>query len=640
MTDFRFAQPLALLLPFLFLGIRWLISRFAGNDWAILSRYFHQRNLALLFPSAQNTTSHRLRSFLFGSGLILLSIAAARPQANPQLDTVEQASLDIYVLLDVSRSMDAEDLAPSRLRKAKRSIENLTKLLSGDRVGIIAFAGSAVIVSPLTSDYEVISSFLQSVDTSVIENQGTDVGKALELAHTAMKRGAERVGGANRSNVFVVMSDGEDHEKADVSVADRIRADGGLIYTIAFGTERGAPIPVRTDGITLQAYKRDQQGNQVVTKVQPKVLEELAAKGGGKFYFSTVDEGEIRDLVAQMQNMQRTGAASVKAIQYEEFFQLPLLLGILALAFALGPMGSIPFLKRRKSALASKIMLLLLSFHLFPAGAWALNPPSWLADSERKAFYEAEALIKEGKAEEAALRLAPLLAENPKAEDIRFNVGSMLAEGGKKEEGQKQLDALTKESKKLSLEAAFNSAGASGKEKKNDEVRARYAELLWRMQQAGMESPLNEKIKNNLLALAEESKNQKNQDQNQPSQGGGEGQNKDQQQPQNSAEGDSKSESKADSQKDQQDQKPAEGTEEKDQPQEQQGKEAQPPPEQGNEPPRRGRKPFKEQENLSEADAKNILETLNQREGNLQKKFLKRKEPRDRESENDDSQDW
>ncbi|RYZ98835.1 MAG: VWA domain-containing protein, partial [Proteobacteria bacterium] len=309
MEDFRFANPEylfgLLLLPLLF----WALSKLGRNAREKLLRFVSEANLRSLLRDTGGRSSS-VKTWFFWLGLVFLILALARPQANPITEEMEGTSLDIYVLLDVSKSMDAEDVAPSRLKKAKREIQSLMTLLAGDRLGLIAFAGSSVIVSPLTSDYEIVRTFLQNVDTNLIQNQTTDIQGALTLAEEAMRRGAERAGDkAARSNVFIVMSDGEDQSAdPDYSVVEKIKNGGGSIFTIAFGTEAGAKIPVRNDRGEMMGYKRNRaNGQEVTTSVATKSLQEIANIGGGQFYFSTQDEGEVRDILNRMQTLQRSG---------------------------------------------------------------------------------------------------------------------------------------------------------------------------------------------------------------------------------------------------------------------------------------------------------------------------------------------
>jgi Ca-activated chloride channel family protein len=658
MTDFHFANPDYLFLLLALPLLQALVSYFHKNARERLLRFVSATNLDALLKG-KGASGIDWKKLFFWLGTLLLILALARPQANPQVEEMEGASLDIYVLLDVSRSMDAEDVPPSRLARAKHAVESLMQLLSGDRVGLVAFAGTAVLISPLTSDYEVIHTFMQNVDTSLIQNQGTDIPHALSVAEEAMRRGAERTGDTGpRSNVFVVLSDGEDHGDENWSIVDQIRKEGGTVFTIAFGTASGASIPVRNAQGEIAGYKRDRAGNQVKTAVETKALEEIAKRGGGQFYVSTPDEGEVRDILNRMQNMDRSGATLMRARVYEEYFMPFLAAG---LAFLLFSFLSIPRLSF-KNPLRKSLLLLA----LFPSAAKA-SPLSWLWDGEKRAYQDSQGLAAEGKTEEAVNRLKPLLAEHPDSPELNYNVGTYLLGAKKDEEGREQLKRLTETENPLRSEALFNIAGSYAQGGKKEEARATYADLIQSLREKSR-SPQEEKLlemaKQNLSRLAtnpppQPQNNQQQNQQNQNQQQNQDQKNQDQknqdqknQQGQNSSQSnekkpqDKKQENKdgkgGENDKDQKD------PQDKDQNKENGGqKENQDQQDQGDQQKqnqqsrgmRTGSKEFKEKGDMAEEDAKRLLEALKQRESGLQRKFLKQKAKGDN-SEDESNKDW
>ena len=693
MEDFRFANPEflfgLLLLPLLYGAL----GQLGRNARERLLRFVAEANLRALLREKGGRSS-RLKTFFFWAGLAFLILALARPQANPITEEMEGTSLDIYVLLDVSRSMDAEDIAPSRLKKAKREIQSLMSLLAGDRLGLIAFAGSAVIVSPLTSDYEVVKSFLQNVDTNLIQNQTTDIQGALTTAEEAMKRGAERAGdGQARTNVFVVMSDGEDQASdPDYSVVNKIKDGGGTIFTIAFGTEAGAKIPVRGEAGQLRGYKRSRlNGQEVTTTVATKSLQEIASRGGGQFYFSTQDEGEVRDILNRMQNMQRSGAASLRARVYQEYFGPVLALGLLLVALSFlsvrALVARLPGGGRKAGAAAWAALIGagLLGAASPAEAAWL----SFLWDKEHRAAEKAAGLAAAGKADEAVDSLKGLLAENPESAPLNYNVGTYYLNGKKAKEGREQLERLRSSDSSLKYRGLFNIAGSYAEEQKKDEARATYAELI-----AGLaareklnpeETQLLDMAKKNLARLSDpnqpppkqdQKQDQQNQDQKQDQQQGdgqkqpksGEGKSgenkdqKDQQDPKGNK--DNKDGKKPEDQKDKKDQgKDGKDSEKKDgkegqdqkkdqdqgKSEEEKKKEEEAKAKEGQEKDsgeQKGQrrmvspKGFKERENLSGEDAKRLLEELKLNETNLQKKFLRKKDNGGQFRDEDAAKDW
>jgi len=644
MQDFRFAQPEFLLLLLGIPLLAYFSRKFTARADEILRKFVNQENLSFLLKG--NTVGQWFQRFFF-LGLCFALLALARPQANPEIEDLPGASLDIFVLLDVSQSMDAEDIAPSRLKKAKRSINTLLEQLSGDRVGLIAFAGSAVTVSPLTADYDVLRTFLEQVDTTLIQNQGTNFEVALLEAQNAMKRGAESQGTTGpRTNIFIVMSDGEDHETSNLDIVKEIKETGGVVFTIAYGTESGSKIPVRDARGYLKGEKRDALGNTVITKVQTKNLQEMARDGGGEFYYSTSAEEEIPDILKRIQGMDRKEAAIMKAKVYQEYFIYPLALAVL---FFLAPYyGALwPAPKKTLSAL-----IIFSSFFLSsPAKA---GVKEWFFSKEKKLSSESEILAQEGKTEEAAQLLKESLAENPDDPTLNYNLGTYLVQSKQKEEGRKQLERLSSSPNPLSPLANFNLAGSYAQESKASLARKHYAQALKQLASKPQLSPEDEQLiamtRKNLAHLQQA---EKNPEQNQKSQGQ-EGQESQKGQDQKKENGEpSKSEGEKDEkQKDQnkdqdkdqkQDQEKKEekeneekgDSEDKEEPKEEKGGEQKTPPP----PARRQKQDFQERDSMKEEDAKRILEALRQREGNLQRKFLRKKEEKGR-NENDNTRDW
>lgn len=673
MEDFRFANPEYLLLLLGLPVLQLVLSRVHKNAREKLLRFLSEPNLRFLLKEKGGGGGNRKR-IIFWLGLVALISALARPQANPIVEDMQGASLDIYVLLDVSKSMDAEDVAPSRLKKAKHSIVSLMELLGGDRIGVIAFAGSAVMVSPLTADYEIVKIFLQGVDTNLIQNQGTDLSHALAMGEEAMARGAEKTGNEGpRSNVFVVMSDGEDHQEKDYSVAERVRAKGGVVFSIAFGTEEGGSIPVRNDRGELSGHKRDRQGNQVKTSVQTAALKEIAEKGGGSFYFSTPGEEEVKDILDRVQNLDRTSAALMKARVYQEYFAPVLGLGILLLLFSFFSFRSLLRLVPKAKAAGPVLILLGLLAGDYVAAA----PTSFLWDREKRAFEASKQLATEGKPEEAVDRLKALLAENPDSPELNFDIGTYLIEGKKNEEARTQLQRLMKKENPLRERALFNIGGSYAQEGKKAEARAAYAEILRSFKGKAELSPTEQELQDltrkNLARLADNS--QKNEQQQGGQSGEGEqksegqsGENKEDPGSGKEGKSDDQKDKKQDEQKDKdskkeegkdgkpkEENKPGESKDKKDgegenekKPEEKESKDGagQNKPEDGQSPNpapkgmKPGRPKFRERDNFGEDDAKRILEALKQRETNLQKGFLRKKANEGEFSEDENGKDW
>jgi Ca-activated chloride channel family protein len=684
MTDFHFNNPGFLFLLLSLPALSILLGRFDKGARNKLRLFLHDANLDQLLLD-RGTIRDRGKRFALWAGLALAILALARPQANPVVEELKSSGLDIYVLLDVSRSMDAEDIAPSRLKKAKRTISHLTQRLAGDRVGIIAFANSAVLVSPLTNDYSILDSYLQNIDTSVVPSQGTNLGNALETAREAMERGAKNTNGQTEAhtNIFLVLSDGEDHGESNLAVVDTIKKGGGLIFTIAYGTEKGAPIPMRDEKGELRGYKKDSAGNVVVTATKTEVLEEVAKRGGGQFYHSTQDEAEVEDVLARVNDAQRGSFTTIKATIWEEYFWVFLAPGLFLLLSSFLSLRAVkPFLARVR--MPKKTAGLLILFALFGAARAEAGPISFFWNKDRKASDKGEQLAKEKKFAEAADSLKPLQAEDPDKAEVNYDIGTYLLADKKAQLGREQLEHLRNADGPLRDVALYNIAGSFAEEGKKEEARTTYAELLQHLQSKttlnAAESALLEQTRRNVARLADPSQSpppppQQRQPNPQSGGGGGGDPKDDQKKPDDKKDQDKKEQEKKDQDKkggqgDQKkdEKKPDEKKDDKGQPDQKKeekkddkgqgdqkkdekkddkgdGKDKPPPPEsQGQNapelPPRKGGQPFKDRDNMGEDDAKRILGALKERESDLQKKFLKNSVKGGRVNADDAAKDW
>ena len=209
--------------------------------------------------------------FLLSISLLMISIRLVNPKIGTQLKTVKREGVDIVFAIDVSKSMLAEDIAPSRLEKAKRLASEIINNLGSDRVGIIAYAATAIPVLPITSDYSTARMFLQSLNSDMLSSQGTAVNQAINLSEDFFDD-------ENQTNrVLCLLSDGEDHEFSDQDFSEIAEEKGITIFSIGLGSNKGAPIPIRSNGV-IESYKKNQEGDVVITKLMPNLLKELSKK--------------------------------------------------------------------------------------------------------------------------------------------------------------------------------------------------------------------------------------------------------------------------------------------------------------------------------------------------------------------------
>lgn len=253
-------------------------------------------------------------------------VALARPQWPIGVADIKVRGLEIVVAVDLSASMLAEDLKPSRLDFAKSELGRFFDSISGDRVGLVGFAGSALLISPLTSDASSLKMFLDSMTPRSVQSQGTDIAKALREAADAFRRGGVEDDDQSRSTrVIVLLSDGEDHEKEAIQEARKLVEEAGVrIYTVAFGTERGGPIPIRDERGFLRGYKQDSSGREIVSQVKGEFLADLAREGKGSFRFATFGESPMMALKSEVDLLAKSEIESKMAASHEELFQIAL----------------------------------------------------------------------------------------------------------------------------------------------------------------------------------------------------------------------------------------------------------------------------------------------------------------------------
>lgn len=255
----------------------------------------------------------RIACMVLGLGLIFFSLLG--PQAFEGYNEVEKTGLDIYVLIDTSKSMLTEDVKPNRLIRAQKIIESLLGSLDGDRIGFIPYSSSAYVQMPLTDDYDLAKMFLDVIDTDLIGGGGTNVGTAISLADASFDR-------AIGSRVILIISDGEEYDTNSVEILRRIADDNLRVYTVGIGTEKGGLIPLYDEsGKVRVEYKKDSSGEYVTSKLDSKALQQLAALGKGKYYQSTVSGEEITSLVQEIASLKRDAYKTEKISRFSQLYQ-------------------------------------------------------------------------------------------------------------------------------------------------------------------------------------------------------------------------------------------------------------------------------------------------------------------------------
>tara|TARA_R110002020_G_scaffold133702_2_gene298272 strand:+ start:25 stop:1074 length:1050 start_codon:yes stop_codon:yes gene_type:complete len=243
-----------------------------------------------------------------------LSLALVNPKIGTKLETVKREGVDIVFALDVSKSMLAEDIAPNRLEKAKQLITQIINGLAGDRIGIIGYAGSAFPQVPITSDFSSAKLFLSGMNTDMVSSQGTAITQAIEMAQTFYDDEEQ----TNR--VLFIISDGEDHEGNFSTIAEEAAEKGIRIFTIGVGTLEGGPIPIKENGV-LQYYKRDQNNEQVITRLGEETLKEIAKTANGEYIDGSNTKVVVDQVKAILNGMDKKEFEAKQFTDFKDQFQ-------------------------------------------------------------------------------------------------------------------------------------------------------------------------------------------------------------------------------------------------------------------------------------------------------------------------------
>tara|TARA_B100000795_G_scaffold264494_1_gene245056 strand:- start:484 stop:1515 length:1032 start_codon:yes stop_codon:yes gene_type:complete len=299
------------------------------NRWKsiIQKKYISKELLETLSPDISSFKPKVKLLFLILS-FLFISIGLVNPKIGTQLKTVKREGVDIVFAIDVSKSMLAEDVAPNRLEKAKRLVSQIINQLSSDRVGVIAYAATALPILPITNDYSTAKMFLQSLNTEMLSSQGTAILESIKLAK-------DYYDDENQTNrVLCILSDGEDHELENQNISEIVEATGITIFTIGIGTVKGAPIPIKLNNI-VQSYKKDSEGEVVITKLVPKLLEGLASSSSGIYIEGKNTEEVVEIIIEKLKEMDKQEFESKQFVAYKDQFQWFIAIGLFFLCLEL-----------------------------------------------------------------------------------------------------------------------------------------------------------------------------------------------------------------------------------------------------------------------------------------------------------------
>lgn len=275
-----------------------------------LRRFGEEATLQSLMPD-YNGVRGWIKIILFSLAIGFLSVALARPQTGSKLRSTEVKGREVVLLVDVSNSMLAEDVTPSRIERTRYAISRLVERMKEDRLGIVAFAEEAEVVLPITGDYKMAESMVKRLSPSLIAHQGTDIGEALEVALLSFTDSTKE----SKSRVVILITDGEEHNQRTEAAIEQAMAQGVMVCAIGIGTPEGTPL--RINGELIE----DEDGKMVVTKLGEPLLQHIAEATGGIYTRSRNDNFGLDDIISRLDEIEATELTQITFEEYDEQYQ-------------------------------------------------------------------------------------------------------------------------------------------------------------------------------------------------------------------------------------------------------------------------------------------------------------------------------
>lgn len=307
---FIFAKPewLWLLLAVVAIPVIYLMLRLYRRSK--IKRFGNVATVQSLMPN-YNGVRGWIKIALFSVAVGFLALALARPQTGSKLRTTEVEGREVVLVVDVSNSMLAEDVTPSRIERTRYAISRLVERMKEDRLGIVAFAEEAEVLLPITGDYKMAEAMVKRLSPSLIAHQGTDIGEALEVALLSFTETTKE----SKSRVVILITDGEEHNQRTEAAIESAVAQGVMVCAIGIGTPEGTPLKI--DGELIE----DEDGKMVVTKLGEPLLQHIAEATGGIYVRSRNENFGLDDIIARLDEMESTQLTQIAFEEYDEQYQ-------------------------------------------------------------------------------------------------------------------------------------------------------------------------------------------------------------------------------------------------------------------------------------------------------------------------------
>ena len=487
---FRFESPIYLyllvLIPLLAL-IRFLSYR---NQKKRLRKFGEPSLLKALMPDVSRFRPS-VKFWILQGALALLIVMLARPQMGTKINHEKRVGIETIIAMDISNSMRAEDIVPSRLDRSKMMVENLVDHFTNDKIGLIVFAGDAFVQLPITSDYVSAKMFLSSIDPSMIASQGTDIARAIEMASHSFTQ-EEGIGKA-----IVVITDGEDHEGGAVEAAEAAKKNGMRVYVLGVGSPQGAPIPVPGTG----NYMQDNTGNTVMSALNEDMCKQVAQAGGGAYIHVENNSAAQEQLDNELDKLAKKETSTAVYSEFDEQFQA---FGVLALLLLILEICIFdrrnPLLKHVSLFGKRKVAVMLLLLTVLSA----------TAQTDRQYIRQGNKQFRMGDYPNAEVSYRKAIEQNPKNPQASFNLGNALMAQKKDSAAVTQFENASRlETNPLRKAQSFHNIGVIC------QTHKMYGEAIEAYKNALRLNPNDDETRYNLVLCKHQKQKQDQQKQNQ-----------------------------------------------------------------------------------------------------------------------------
>lgn len=439
---FRFADPIYLYLlaviPVLAV-IRFLTYR---NQKKRLRKFGDPKLLRELMPDVSRFRP-AVKFWILQGALALLIVMLARPQFGTKINNEQRVGIETIIAMDISNSMMAEDITPSRLDRSKMMVENLVDHFTNDKIGLIVFAGDAFVQLPITSDYVSAKMFLSSIDPSMMATQGTDIARAIDMAAHSFTQ-EEGIGKA-----IIVITDGEDHEGGALEAAKAAKEAGMRVYVLGVGSTKGSPIPIPGTG----DYMKDNTGNTVMSALNEEMCRQVAQAGGGAYIHVENNSAAQDQLDNELDKLAKKETTNTVYSEFDEQFQAVAILALLLLILEICIFDRRNPLIRRLSLFGSKkkaaatVALLLVAL-------------TASAQTDRQYIREGNKQFRLGQYDKAEVSYRKAVEKNPKNPQAAYNLGNALMAQKKDSAAVQQFEQSARmEANPLRKSAAYHNMG-------------------------------------------------------------------------------------------------------------------------------------------------------------------------------------